>query len=177
MLQDKMKPDRSEAPAPAPSERPELFREHTRAPLEVPVRLKFDSFGQMRPGFGANVSRGGMFVSCAEPHPVGTLLRFELELSPSSAPVAGLGEVVWIRLKQRNLKHPPGMGIQFRHLDVESLSRLDAAVRRAVVELGVSEEPAASSVGVTQRADRLLHELEEALACCEDLGPTLDRAR
>jgi len=157
------------APVPPPEGR-EPFREATRVPLEVSVKVKFDSFGEMQAGFTANVSRGGMFVRGAELHPVGTLLKFELELSRSSTAVVGLGEVVWIRLKQRDQKRPPGMGIQFRYLDVESLSRLDAAVRQAVVDLSVSEGPVGPSPDVSERSKRLLRELEEALARREDLG-------
>lgn len=155
----------------------EPFRERTRAPLRVPVRLKFDSFGEMQNGYTANVSRGGMFISASETRPVGTLLKFELLLSATSRPVMGLGEVVWIRLKQRDLTQPPGMGVQFRYLDVDSLAQLDVAVRRAIVELSVPEEPVEPSAGVTRRSNRLLQELEEALARCEDRGPALARKK
>lgn len=148
----------------------EAFEEGTRAPLEVPVKLLFDSFGEMKSGFSANVSRGGMFVAGTEVRPVGTLIKFELKLSLSSAPVRGLGEVVWIRLKQRHLGQPPGMGIQFRYLDVDSLSRLDSAVRQAVVELSVPEAPQRRPQSSAPRSDRLLRELEDALANSERLG-------
>ena len=135
--------DSSDPRAPMPTESSEPFREETRVPLVAPVRIKFDGFGEMQAGFTANVSRGGMFVRGTEHHPVGTLLEFELDRS--STAVVGLGEVVWIRLKQRDQQQPPGMGIQFRYLDVESLSLLDAAVQKAVVDLSVPEEPVGRS--------------------------------
>lgn len=166
-------PSRSEptdAPLPESCDGIETFHERTRAPLAVPVKLKFDSFGEMTPGFTANVSRGGMFVAGTEVRPVGTMIKFELALSLSSAPVRGLGEVVWIRLKQRHLGQPPGMGIQFRYLDVDSLSRLDSAVRQAVVELSVPELAQRPKRGLPDRSNRLLRELEEALARTEKLG-------
>ena len=108
--------------------------------------------------------RGGMFVRAAEPHAVGTLLKFELELSRSSTAVVGLGEVVWIRLEQRDQQRSPGMGIQFRYLDVESLSLLDAAVRKALVDRSVPERPVGPSPDESERSKRLLCEFEEVLA-------------
>lgn len=154
----------SDSLVPVPAEGREPFREATRVPLEVPVKVKFDSFGEMQAGFTANVSRGGMFVRGAEFHAVGTLLKFELELSRSSTAVVGLGEVVWIRLEQRDQQRSPGMGIQFRYLDVESLSLLDAAVRKALVDRSVPERPVGPSPDESERSKRLLCEFEEVLA-------------
>lgn len=153
----------------------EPFRELTRAPLQLPVKLKFDSFGQMLTGFTANVSRGGMFVGGAEARPVGTLIKFELNLAPSLPPIVGLGEVVWIRLKQRELGLPPGMGVQFRYLDAENQSRLDAALQAAALNSSRLEERAPSeprtpeATATPTRTSRMLSELEEALARCENL--------
>lgn len=108
-----------------------LFRENTRVPLEAPVSLQFDAFGQPQSGFTANISVGGMFVQSCSPRPVGTRLRFELELEAGTEPISGLAEVVWIRVKQHCLEQPAGMGIQFRYLDADSRRRLDAAVADA----------------------------------------------
>lgn len=108
-----------------------LFRESTRVPLEAPVKLQFDAFGQPQSGFTANISVGGMFVQSCSPRPVGTRLRFELELEAGTEPISGLAEVVWIRVKQHCLEQPAGMGIQFRYLDADSRRRLDAAVADA----------------------------------------------
>lgn len=142
----------------------EPFEEGTRAPLRASVKLKFDSFGSMQSGFTANVSEGGMFVADMEVRPVGTLVKFELSLDVSSAPVAGLGEVVWIRLKQRNLGQPPGMGIQFRYLDVESSCRLEEALHRAIVETRAPKRSSKPQASASPRSNRLLRELEDALA-------------
>ena len=139
------------------------------------MKLKFDSFDQMQAGYTANVSRGGMFVHVADARPVGSLLRFELDLGVTEAPITGFGEIVWIRLKQRTLQQPPGIGVQFRHLEAESVSHLETALRSALVDLSASEESPESAAGATQRTDRLLRELQEALGRCEDLGPTLER--
>ncbi len=114
------------SPVPTAPERP--FREHTRAPLEAAVTLQFEAFAEPEAGFTANVSTGGMFVPSAKPPPVGTRLRFEVELEHGAPPVRGLGEVVWIRLQSKGPDQPRGMGIQFRYLDPESGRRLRAAV-------------------------------------------------
>lgn len=172
MVRTQVKCNSLDSLGPVPPLGRQPFREATRVPLEVPVKVKFDSFGEMQAGFTANVSRGGMFVRGTDPRAVGTLLKFELELSRSSIAIVGLGEVVWIRLKQRDQQQPPGMGIQFRYLDVESLSRIDAAVRKAaVVDLSVPGRPVGPSPGPSERSKRLLRELEEALAR-RDLGST-----
>jgi uncharacterized protein (TIGR02266 family) len=169
-----MKSKTVDSTTPIPDGRSEPFREHTRAPLEAPVRLKFDTLDQMQTGYTANVSRGGMFVHVADARPVGTLLKFELDLNSSRPPISGFGEIVWIRLKQRELQHPPGMGIQFRHLDVESLAALEKAIGKALAEAGHTHG-SVEAPGDTDRNSRLLREIEEALARCEDLGPALER--
>lgn len=176
MLQKQMSSSHSKSPAPIPrTPENELFREKTRAPLRVPVRLQFDSFGSMREGFTANVSRSGMFVSCSDTKPVGTMLRFELELYTDKPPVTGLAEVVWLRLKQKDPDRPPGMGIQFRFLDFESQARVDRAVHQAIIEHDVLREPEASKNAMAQRAQRLRHEIENAYGRGIDVGSTPDK--
>lgn len=90
------------------------FREYTRAPCEAPVRLQFNSFEDYEEARLANISLGGMFVAYRDPKPVGCLLRFELHLDEAAAPILGLGEVVWIRVRGQGPNRPAGMGIEFR---------------------------------------------------------------
>lgn len=91
----------------------------------------------------ANLSIGGMFVQGRNPRPVGTLLRFELQLGEGE-PIRGVGEVVWIRAHSLGPEVPSGMGVQFGHLDETNRDRLRAAVFEALESLGVEglTEPA-----------------------------------
>jgi uncharacterized protein (TIGR02266 family) len=120
------------------------FRDKTRAPLEVPVRLQLDSFAEPENGFTANVSPGGMFVAQADPKPVGTRVRFWLELPGETEPVPGFGEVVWLRPVQTSAERPPGMGIEFRYLDDKDQDRIRAEVLRIAKDLALPEEPSLS---------------------------------
>lgn len=116
------------------------FREATRAPLAVPVKLQFDKFGRFV-GTTANLSEGGMYVRDNQPKPVGTYVRFELELRDGLEPVQGLGEVVWIRVRLTEPGQDPGMGIQFLTLDFRSRERVRLAVEAFVRAYGLPPEP------------------------------------
>jgi uncharacterized protein (TIGR02266 family) len=101
------------------------FRESTRTPVRVSVELQFDS-DEDAVVHAANLSPGGMFIEVRDPKPIGTLLRFTLDLSESSGPVRGFGEVVWIRIKRHGPDRPSGMGIRFRHLEDDGKQRIEA---------------------------------------------------
>jgi len=110
------------------------------------VRLQFDTLDEPQDGFTANLSTGGMFVQGRNPRPVGTLLRFELQLGEGE-PIRGVGEVVWIRAHSLGPDAPSGMGVQFGHVDETNRDRLKAAVFDALESLGVEglTEPAPES--------------------------------
>lgn len=120
----------------------QYFRESTRAPLRTQVTLQVDAFKDPEPGFTGNLSLGGMFVELAKPVPVGTIVKFELELESAGDKVQGTAEVVWIRPDRTSGDKPTGVGLQFRHLQGDG----DAVVRQAVEEIlqsqGLSVEPA-----------------------------------
>ncbi len=119
------------------------FRENSRAPVAVPIRLQFDALEESQEGFTANLSIGGMFVRTKNPRPVGTLLRFELDLGEGE-PIRGVGEIVWMRAHSLGPDAPSGFGIQFGHLDEANRGRLKVAVLEALESLGVEglSEPA-----------------------------------
>nr|HRC85413.1 PilZ domain-containing protein [Thermoanaerobaculia bacterium] len=118
------------------------FREWLRTTFETPVKLQFGE-SQMLEAKTLNLAQGGMFVPMKQPKPVGTLVRFELELPDSRASVAGFGEVVWLRVRNEGPELPPGVGIQFRYLsdvdrqrirEVAQLIVADATKREAAAE-------------------------------------------
>lgn len=106
------------------------FRESTRTPLTTDVHLQFGET-ELMVGQTANISVGGMFVAARSPRPVGTLLRFEILIPSIEEPLRGLGEISWIRVRAEGVGCPPGMGIQFRHLDDDGQAQLEEHLQRA----------------------------------------------
>ena len=104
--------------------------------MVAPVRLQFDALKDVQECHTANLSTGGMFVAAKSPRPVGTLLRFELDVG-TGEPIKGLGEVVWMRPHSLGPEAPSGFGVQFGHLDEPDRERLQAAVHAALEDLGV----------------------------------------
>jgi hypothetical protein len=75
-----------------------------------------------------------MFLSCADPRPVGTIIDFELALADGLSLLRGKGEVARVTGTPN-----AGMGVRFRELDEEARRFLDRIVQ-------VNEEEGRSSV-------------------------------
>lgn len=114
----------------------EEFRESTRAPLETPVILQIDAFSEPQSGYTGNVSVGGMFVRVHDPQPVGTLVRFEVELGGTDSTIRGVAEVAWIRTHAQGPERPAGMGLQFRLIEGDGKERLRAVVMKILDRQG-----------------------------------------
>ncbi len=153
------------------------FREWARAPLEYPVRLYFGETERVE-ARTINLSAGGFFVPMRPVKPVGTLLRFELEL-PDQPAVSGFGEVVWLRVRAESGHRPAGLGVRFRYLEDPAREAI-----RAVVALREAEEalfapavpPAASSPLAVGSEDetailRVRPQAAEDLPALADPGP------
>lgn len=108
------------------------FRDNTRAPFEIAVRLRFDRFGGTVDAFSADVSLEGMFVRTDDPKAVGTLVQFEFGLGEGEERdvVQGLGDVVWLRSAESVSGKAKGMGIQFRYIDPHSRDLIHRIVSR-----------------------------------------------
>lgn len=117
------------------------FRENTRAPLQAPATIQIDAFSQPVTGFTANVSKGGMFVEMKDLPPVGSIVKFQVEIGEPTQTVSGTAEVVWIRTQARP-KEPVGVGLQFRFIEKNGAPALSAAVHKVLAELGPEPEPA-----------------------------------
>ncbi len=85
-------------------------RRHRRALLERPVRLQIAGHDEVL-ALTANLSAGGLFVKIAAPPPVGTRVRFVVDLGERA--VRGYAEVAWIRSRFPAADHPRGMGLRF----------------------------------------------------------------
>ena len=135
------------------------FRENSRAPLEVPAEVQVDAFSDPLTGRTANVSKGGLFLTLRDPLPVGSLVRFRLQLGDPPTTVEGTGEVVWIRAHGEGPNRPAGIGVQFRYLDDQGSRLLRIEVEKALERMGPEPEipptrrlaPSVPSSGRTHR--------------------------
>lgn len=107
-------------------------RKDVRIPFATSVEVRFEEFDEFVSQFSENLSLSGMFLRTTRPHPEGSNLEFEFEVSTGQPLIRGVGEVVWTR--ERQAGGPPGMGVRFLSLDSQSrkLIRwlLDRSLRR-----------------------------------------------
>jgi uncharacterized protein (TIGR02266 family) len=92
-----------------------------RVPFVRPVQVSHPDGSAAQWLLASNISEGGMFVRAAEPPPVGTRLRLELEARGQNLTFAE-GEVIWSRpmdLSRLN-QGLPGFGVRFGELTDES---------------------------------------------------------
>ncbi|RYZ35767.1 MAG: TIGR02266 family protein [Myxococcaceae bacterium] len=95
------------------------------------VKLKHESVGSFTEEFATNLSPGGMFIRSRTPQPVGTPVRFEVQIANGVRVLQGSATVRWVR-EVNDPAGPPGMGLQFLELDTPS---------RALVELMLQRKP------------------------------------
>lgn len=126
---------------PANSGSPSDFRENTRAPLHAPATLQVDAFSEPLTGFTGDISLGGMFVRMRNPPPVGSILRFEIELEDPVGTIKGMAEVAWLRTHGRVPGQPAGMGVQFRFVEDEGEPLLRQAIEDALKNLPPEAPP------------------------------------
>lgn len=73
-----------------------------------------------------NLSTGGMFIRSADPPPVGTRIRIEVEWASTVIPLAE-AEVVWCR--NTGADYAAGFGLRFLRMDHPSKQLIDALVK------------------------------------------------
>ena len=85
--------------------------------LEIPVvriQLRYPDEAIFVQRFAPNVTRGGIFLSSRSPHPVGTVIKFEIALMQGPPLLFGTGKVTWIReYDAQEPRRAHGMGVQF----------------------------------------------------------------
>lgn len=116
----------------ASSGSPKDFRENTRAPLHAPTTLQIDAFSEPLTGYTGDISLGGMFVKMRNPPPVGTLLRFAIELEKPAGVAKGTAEVAWMRARDVAPNQPAGIGVQFRFVEEDGADLLRRAIEKAL---------------------------------------------
>jgi molecular chaperone DnaK len=122
-----------------------------RKAVNLLVALRHPDLSTFEESFATNLSEGGMFVHLREPRPVGTLLRFEVQIAGGQRVMAGAAEVRWVRLPG-DPSGPPGMGLRFVALDGQT----QELVRRMLAK---KQAGAAAARAAAQAATRLEQEL------------------
>ena len=130
------------------SSSPSDFRENTRAPVQAPATLQLDAFSEPLSGLTANVSLGGMFVQMHDQPPVGSIVKYKVELGTPPAAVHGTAEVVWMRTAADGPQRPAGVGLQFRLVEGAGGSILKTIVSKALEELGPDRQNRRAHDGV-----------------------------
>ncbi len=102
------------------------FRESRRVLREAGVRLAVSGEDGEVSATTRDIATGGMFVSTPEPMPVGTSVRFVLQLGSEDEPaeVEGEATVVWVRPEAGGADQPAGMGMQFSRVEPPGEERL-----------------------------------------------------
>lgn len=123
-------------------------RRHPRVPVALPVRVstidpEIDPRSG-RPCFRAsrelcvNLSRGGLFITTAEPIAPGRRVLVEMHF-PDGSPLEAVGRVAWSKRVLGGAEEPPrdGIGVEFLCAPPHQLQLLDGFLARGV------EDPAA----------------------------------
>lgn len=121
-------------------------RKETRVPLAVSVRYGLEGWDGFVEQYGPNLSYNGLFLVTREQLPPGTEIAFELRLADDRVALSGRGLVRWVRGERPGV--PPGLGLQFTHLDEENERRVREVVDRylAAKLAGVTPPPLALDV-------------------------------
>ena len=107
-------------------------RKALRVPVFVEVRILLPDFATFVREVCRNVSLGGMFVQTPTPPPVGSVLRFELDLPERSGVVQGTAEVAWCRAADDPPDRPAGFGLRFLDVPATQLDLIFQVVDRFI---------------------------------------------
>ncbi len=119
------------------------------------VKLKHSDVGSFAEEFATNLSPGGMFIRSRTPQPVGTLVKFEVQIAGGVRVLRGTAVVRWVR-HVPDAEGPPGMGLQFQDLDPVTQALIDR-----MLELNrAAEQAAAASAKSGASSDALALEKE-----------------
>lgn len=92
----------------------------------VRIQLRYPDEATFVQRFAPNVTRGGIFLASRSPHPIGTVIAFEVVIMQGAPLLAGTGKVTWVR--EFNPKEPlraHGMGVQFLQVAPHTRPMLD----------------------------------------------------
>ena len=98
----------------------------------VTVRVEYETVDAIFTEFTQNVNEGGLFIETEQPLEVEESVQLCFRLPGSDETLRVAGRVAWVRLAAGS--EPPGMGIEFEHLDAEARAHINRLVRRLRVE-------------------------------------------
>ena len=105
-----------------------------RRSLRIPTRLRvsFESYGALQRCLMTNISRGGVFVSTAQPLPIGTPFELRIEIGETGETIAVRGEVASVNSGPKLSTRELGMGIRFVNLDEGQEKQIEELYGRAM---------------------------------------------
>ncbi len=97
-----------------------------RASLRIPsrVRVDYESLGTLRPCLMTNISRGGVFIACDSPLPVGSSIVLRIQIGEPKRLLELPGEVTTTNAGPNLLGEERGMGIRFSFLSAEQQAQV-----------------------------------------------------
>lgn len=120
-------------------------RSNSRKAVGLLVKLKYSGVDEFAQRYATNLSDGGMFIRSREPKPVGTELKFRVEIANGERVLQGTGVVRWVRSPD-DPAGAPGMGVQFETLDEASRALVDRMLASGEASRPPSVAPAIAPV-------------------------------
>src|SRR5688572_24861433 len=100
-------------------------RSSVRVPLNMLVQFRLNDINEFMREWASNISGGGMFIRTRTPHPSGSMIYLQFNLSDGSKLIEGLGKVVHVNPPDHAV---PGMGVEFVNLDRDSKRLIDQII-------------------------------------------------
>ncbi len=120
----------------------ESGRKGDRKAIGLLVKLQHASVERFAEEYATNLSPGGMFIRSKAPQPVGSLVKFEVQIAGGIRVMKGMATVRWIR-QAGDPEGAPGMGVQFDKLDDATRALVD----RMLAAAGKSESSSSDDEG------------------------------
>ena len=157
-------------------------------PAVVRIKLRHKSIDSFIEKFAENVSHGGIFISTKQLKPVGTEIRFEIQLADGSPAIKGEGRVAFV--KEHDPDEPQGafgMGIKLNKLAGKSRevlkkcldwksahkkTELETSTDKIPIHTGQFELP--EDKPAAEDTSRPVQDPPAQPAAQEDAGPPLD---
>ena len=122
-------------------------RKTDRKAVGLLVQLKHADVGTFAQEFAVNLSPGGMFIRSRQPQPVGTLVRFEVQIAGGVRVMRGQAVVRWTREVGDLARRADRAGKRLPTLALDTEIRFRSAAERAEF----AEELTATVTGLVSR--------------------------
>jgi type IV pilus assembly protein PilZ len=96
-----------------------------RAP--VTVRVDYSTIDAIFSEFTRNINEGGLFIETETPLALDEQVQLHFQLPGVEDPFKVSGRVAWVQ--EVGADGPPGMGVEFEHLDAGARLRIDEIVQ------------------------------------------------